>query len=296
MSLWLRLIAAVTGARGNNPNGFWQVGNLGTPDPTVPFLKLDAPGTILPPPSPPPPPGVVSLDVAGAVANTNTSSVPSPSITVANRSNRLLVVFVGLNNAANIAVSTLSYNGQSLTYLGVRDDTGDQQTEVWYLKQPTVGTANLAMTINQGTASVSMAWAVLYDVDQITPLSAIATGGRAGPGAVGPVAPTGLTGGYPLAACHVWSDDGVTATSDAGQTRIATDLGGNDGFYGEWGMVLDTETVVGGAQSLGFTVGNSNVYRSEVIGLVVYPAAAVTATSFPPVDYVRAAFGHLLVR
>jgi hypothetical protein len=103
--------------------------------------------------------------------------------------------------------------------------------------------------------------------------------------------------GYPIAAA--WSGttgSAATITSSGGQTRIATNLTGESGFFGFWGIAVDTEAVIVGAQSLGFTVGGGQ-YAAEALGVVARPAiATATAKAFPPIDYTRLAFAHMLRR
>ena len=90
-------------------------------------------------------------------ANTTSWSCGAASLTwshtVANKTNRILAVRVAVNNTTT--VSSVTFGGaalaQALTFTGVKNHG---TVEVWYLIAPTVGTANVVVTVS---ASVGMA-------------------------------------------------------------------------------------------------------------------------------------------
>jgi hypothetical protein len=117
-------------------------------------------------------------DTASAFASYSASTGAShsmPSITVANNTNRLLVVFVEHNQTS---VTAMTFNGVALT-LANRTTVGGGTVETWTLKNPSVGTYPVLFTTNLAVGRVGASCGVYYNVNQTTPYSLLATGGTA---------------------------------------------------------------------------------------------------------------------
>ncbi len=88
--------------------------------------------------------GSVSLNAHGAQTLTFAH-------TTAATTTGLLLVGVAINtvNATTTTVSTVTYNGTALNFLGARNDTGNtRRVEMWSLLSPAAGTFNVAVSVN----------------------------------------------------------------------------------------------------------------------------------------------------
>ena len=101
----------------------------------------------------------------------------------------LLLVGVAINtvNATTTTVSTVTYNGTALSFLGARNDAGNtRRVEMWSLLSPAAGTFNVAVSVNiPGAVNVRMgvvAGAVTFTgVNQAVPTgSFVSAAGTAG--------------------------------------------------------------------------------------------------------------------
>jgi len=98
------------------------------------------------------------------------------SHTVGNRLDRIMVVGVSIFSG-NKAVAGITYGGQSLTLIGARNGgsgADNRRIEMWYLLAPPVGTANINLTMENGSKLVAGA-ATFYGVDPTTPLGVFAS-------------------------------------------------------------------------------------------------------------------------
>src|SRR5262249_26975784 len=71
-------------------------------------------------------------------------------------------------------VSSVTYNGVNLTLSGRADNTGQVDSEIWYLLAPTVGTANVVVTLSASRPFVAGA-TDYFGVNQSTPLGTFAS-------------------------------------------------------------------------------------------------------------------------
>src|SRR5579862_6387289 len=87
----------------------------------------------------------VTLNGALSVSSGDSVSSATWSHTVAAGSNRLLVVGIKIHGAAH-TVTSVTYGGTAMTYLGQETNTG----EVWVFRllNPAIGTANIVATLN----------------------------------------------------------------------------------------------------------------------------------------------------
>lgn len=241
-------------------------------------------------------PSLVTLESSGAVftavgvANSHSFS----PITVGAGSNRCLLVWIGLNANTSADVSGVTWNGSPMTSLGAIGTFGDQRFSLWRIVNPATGNNTLAISYNL-TADVGevVLWASLQGVDQTTPLSATATDLDTGNNPTLTAAPTGVSGGYPLAGIVGWDSDGTCSfTTNGDGTRLASSSTAIP-FAG----ALDTEPPAAGAQSFSITVNTGAAYDAAMIAVVALPATAfATELAFPALDYMKSRFQHLMVR
>ena len=130
---------------------------------------------------------VVGGIVVDNVTCTNSGSAGDTNLTwphaVGVGANGLLVVSVTTHSGR--AVSSITYGGAALTHLGgVTNVAGSHvSTEMWYLKSPSAGVANISVTLS-GKDTFTAGAASFFGVDQNRPFGsgATATGSTATPG------------------------------------------------------------------------------------------------------------------
>ena len=119
---------------------------------------------------------------AGTVTNNFTH-------TTANVANRLLVVGVAMNitNAPTTAVTSITYGGTALIFLGAHNDAGNtRRVEMWYLLNPAVGNnvavdENINIPVAGATVGIASGATTFDGVDQTVPLgSFVSADGAAG--------------------------------------------------------------------------------------------------------------------
>jgi hypothetical protein len=114
--------------------------------------------------------GSVTQDAVSAAHNGSGVTSISWSHTVGSSSNRLLIVSVTANSAG---ASTVTYGGVNLTKLGSVSGTS-VYSEIWYLKNPTSGTATIA--VNFSSSNTAVAGSISYsNVNQTTTFGTPAT-------------------------------------------------------------------------------------------------------------------------
>jgi hypothetical protein len=121
--------------------------------------------------------------VSSAATSTVGSNTLTFSHTVGSGSNTILIVEIADRNAS--AVSSVTYGGVALTQLaseqGVASTT---QVDIWYLKSPTAGTANVVVTLGASHEFVAGATS-FFGVDLTTPFGTpvVAQGSTGSPSA-----------------------------------------------------------------------------------------------------------------
>jgi len=90
--------------------------------------------------------------------------------------NLVLIVGVGMEDLtdADRVISSITYNGVSLTKIRSDDDTTNNiTTDLWYLINPTTGANTILVTMNAGTISTTLGGAVSFSgADQTSPIEA----------------------------------------------------------------------------------------------------------------------------
>lgn len=109
---------------------------------------------------------IPSFDAAanGGAAGASTFSF---NHTVGSGEHRLLTVGVSMELGTD-AVSGITYGGTALTFFGAQSGSTDPRCELWYLVDPPVGTASVAVTLNSATDCVAGSIS-FFDVDPSDP-------------------------------------------------------------------------------------------------------------------------------
>ena len=108
----------------------------------------------------------VSLDNVSNRTSSNASTI-TLSHTTGSGTDRLLVV--GIDIKENISVTSVTYGGVNLTLAGVANNAGNARAEIWYLKMPATGTADVVVNIT-GNSDIVIGAATYNGVNQTTPL------------------------------------------------------------------------------------------------------------------------------
>lgn len=155
-----------------------------TPTPTLTSTPTDTP-TMTPTPTatatltPTPTPTAASQPPVLADPVTNCTPSYSSSFTwshtVGSGSDRLLLVGISMSqNSGATTVSTVTFNGQSLTRVASATDAGNIRAELWRLVAPPITTANVVVSLSANERPIcgATSWT---GVDQTTPLGTAAT-------------------------------------------------------------------------------------------------------------------------
>ncbi|EPZ52078.1 bacterial group 3 Ig-like protein [Bacteriovorax sp. BAL6_X] len=110
-------------------------------------------------------------------ANFSSSSTSyTQSHTIAAGNNRLLVVnVVGHFNILNF--TSITYGGVPLTRLDTRTQSSGAKTEIWYLINPSVGTDDIVINVNNSSFDIAMMASNFTNVHQSTPFDLTTKGG-----------------------------------------------------------------------------------------------------------------------
>lgn len=158
----------------------------------------------------------ITFDAASSGNGSGTSLTYSH--TTGSGSNRALIVDVTLYADASQTVSTVTYNGASLSLItSCTAATGGVRVEQWYMVAPATGTADVVVTPSATTPAIASTASSYTGVNQSTPLGtcATATGTSTGPTVDVTSASTDLV----VDALGFWGSGGsVSPTVGAGQT------------------------------------------------------------------------------
>jgi large repetitive protein len=157
-----------------------------------------------------------------ASASGNTGSAAANSLTVSHSigsgSNRLVLVGVHIANRGSATVTSVTYNGTSMTSLGSAESSGGWYTELFLLKQvnlPTAGTYNVIISVSATRRIVGTVLSYA-DVDQTTSTGTVVTNTGTG---------TSATGTCSLGADDVAADFATTRGVTAQSQTLTTTLG-----------------------------------------------------------------------
>ncbi len=121
--------------------------------------------------------GTVTVDAisTGQVSGATTLTVAHST---GSSANRLMLVGVSINRetgATNDKVTGITYSGQALTLVGAKTDggSGEARVEMWALKNPPTGAANVVVTFNRANDDGAVVGVATFaGVDQTTPYGA----------------------------------------------------------------------------------------------------------------------------
>jgi prepilin-type N-terminal cleavage/methylation domain-containing protein len=119
--------------------------------------------------------GSVTVD-ASSSGSANGAAGITISHTTGSGSDRLMLVGVSINNNNNETVTSVIYNGTSLTKVGEINNSNDARTEIWSLIAPDTGTHNVVITFSATLNQEAVAGVVTFNgVDQTAPLGTFAS-------------------------------------------------------------------------------------------------------------------------
>ena len=127
-------------------------------------------------------PGQTNAAISADTVSTGSTDGGS-SITISHTtsgSQRLMLVGVSINNDNLETVSSITYNGVGLSYVGAINNTrsgnDDARVEIWRLTAPATGTHNVIVTFSATLLQEAMAGVMTFTgVDQSTPLGPFAS-------------------------------------------------------------------------------------------------------------------------
>lgn len=181
------------------------------------------------------------------------------SHTVSSGNNRLLLVGV----SAEVSVSTITFNGTSLTKLD--DNDFGNYNSVWYLIAPTVTTANVVVTFaGSGNLYPCVIATNFTDVDQTTPNRAVSnSASNSNTGCT--VSPTSQTGDLVV-------DFLGKRSVGSGISNPTIGSGGTDRAYINAGSITDislgTETGATTSTTMNWTWGLNQYYAQIAFALI----------------------------
>ncbi|MDH5318414.1 MAG: DUF4347 domain-containing protein, partial [Nitrospira sp.] len=158
---------------------------------------------------------------SAATASGTTASSLTWSHTVGAGSNGILIVDVSMYTTSGITVSSITYGGTALTYIG-SDTSSKDHVEMWYLKAPETGTANIVVTLT-GSTSIAAGATNFFGVDQTTSYGSLTTGNGSGDPSITVASATGE-----LVVDAVSDRDVDSESVGAGQTVLLTNKAGTN--------------------------------------------------------------------
>jgi hypothetical protein len=129
---------------------------------------------------------------APAIDSISTGQTQRTSMTISHTTpvagtNRLMLVGVALNPSQSETVSSITYNGASLSLVGSAQQASDTRVEIWSLVAPDTGTHDVVITFSANLLYGAKAGVITFTgVNQSTPLGtyAAAAGNSTGPATV----------------------------------------------------------------------------------------------------------------
>ena len=158
------------------------------------------------------------LDVTVDATSTGTTEGTSLNIshTTTSASDRLMLVGVSMEEDSE-SVSSVTYNGQNLTFVGA-EGTGGARVEIWSMIAPDSGTHNVVVNLTgSGNDATTVGVTTFEGVDQSTPLGAFV--GTSGAGTSGSTTISSAAGDLVFGVVHVDDNINLNLVPDAGQTE-----------------------------------------------------------------------------
>lgn len=197
----------------------------------------------------------VAAPVKDAQATNNDSvaglSITNPAFTVGNNANRILIVAAGCYDATQ-NITGITWNGTE-NFVGpeIFLDNGGTRTEIWYLINPTVTTADVVTTWASSTGRRGAGVYSYYNVDQTNPMGVTNTASGVGATTTGTLTPT--TTGSLIVDIEISSSNAAgTGTLTPGWTSL---IGGTDRSFGSQ---YNLTPVISASNNMFYTYGGSS--------------------------------------
>ncbi|MCX7418541.1 MAG: DUF4347 domain-containing protein [Planctomycetia bacterium] len=178
--------------------------------------------------------GMMSVVVDAVSTGSTTGTSITISHTTTSASDREMVVGVSIRETGATAVSSMTYDGVSLTFKGSVLSAG-AKVEIWSLVAPNAGTHNLVVNLNNAGGGTNVGVMTFTGVDQTTPLGAF--GSASGDATSGSATVSSATGDLVF---------GAVAVKDINQDLIP---GGSQ--TERWDLFTGTEANGGGSTASG---------------------------------------------
>jgi hypothetical protein len=211
----------------------------------------------------------IAVDAAQGRTNGSGTSVSLTCGTVGAGSDRILIVAVA-SEADNTTLSSVAYDGQSMTQLGTYFDLTDgaREMSLWYVVAPNSGTGK-TVTATQSASTPWQIGATAYTgVDQSTPFTATTT---CGPDASSPVT---------LALTSDADGSWAVGFLQGSNSSFNLDSGGAErqkviGAVAEGAYIVDSNADIASASSNTFSASYSGTGGG--LGAMMRPVAAATS-------------------
>ncbi len=200
-------------------------------------------------------------------ASSGTGNLLSMSFahTVGTGNQRLLVVGLTIRNGLNLGTS-VSYGGAGLTLLrATRNHDNAVRAEMWYLKNPASGTANVTVTM-LGIAKVAVGAVSFSGVDQTTPFGAVSADSSTNTGTTNPTTTVASATGNTVIDVAALEGDAGTITAGSGQTQRWTNATGSAGSD-----IRGTGSTEPGAASVTMSETKTNTAKWAIIAASIRP-------------------------
>lgn len=212
----------------------------------------------------------MAVVIDSTVTFTNGTNAVTHNITFNNVTGTLLVVgFTCLRNVSGDSVSSVTYNGVSLTKIAHQNGSANNRTtNQWYLLNPATGVNTLAITL-LGSERVSGAVQSYTGNDIISPIDTHASGNASGVTLSFPIT-TGVDNAFLFASSQI----NRFISSYAANTTSVYYLGGNTSVVRSINAIATA-----GATSLGFNMSTSEPGAPYIITSIKPVGAAPTAAN-----------------
>lgn len=172
------------------------------------------------------------------------SSPSTTSFTVANQSNRLLLVWINwLRNGTEISTAP-TYAGVSLTHVANYVMTAGPYGSLWRLVAPATGANNLVITHNGSTFTAFIG--SYYGVDQTTPLGTVSSDVAFGPATSTSLSPASAVGDLIVGFLNKNGGTSLAATGTGATLRQSGDDADLDGIAGFADQTAAASSTTGG--------------------------------------------------
>ncbi|MDD1670164.1 MAG: hypothetical protein LUQ67_02430 [Methanomicrobiales archaeon] len=225
------------------------------------------------PPAPGPGICIVAVDATSSGQASETQSITISHTT--SGTDRLMLVGFSINDDEHETVSSITYNGATLTKVGYIDNSrsggNDARVEIWRLIAPATGTHDVVITFSAPLAEQAVAGVMTFTgVDQTTPLGPFAS--KENDPSPATVTVSSATGELVFG---VIADEYEPITTDSGQTERWNIHAGSSDTYGAGSTKAGASSV-----TLKWTVGSDAHWAAG--GVSIKPCSSPIPPQTPP--------------